>query len=144
MHNLVFQTYIYVFFSLPLAGGEVLPVPWRAANEDVENVNLATRGIQVRAAHLHTHKHLNAMGAKFQSRQKSCIIIWMLKTQFKTTKILHLPWHWLSHAESQQRHTLCLDQCKLNWTELKISAIMLFWVVVKCWGSILQIAHCSF
>lgn len=88
------------FFSLPLAGGEVLPVPRRAANEDVENVNLATRGIQVRAAHLHTHKHLNAMGAQCQSRQKSCIIIWMLKTQLKAQKYctcLDIDGHMLNH-----------------------------------------------
>lgn len=37
-----------------LAGGEVLPVSWRAANEDVENVDLAPCGVQVRPTHQHS------------------------------------------------------------------------------------------
>lgn len=46
-------------FSLLLAGGEVLPVSRRAANEDVENVNFAPRRIEVRAAQLCTTQHQN-------------------------------------------------------------------------------------
>lgn len=81
------HVFMCFFFSLPLTGGEVLPVPWRAANEDVENVNLATRGIQVRAAHLHAHKHLNAVGVKCQSRREEshyCFGCWKLNFKHKS------------------------------------------------------------
>lgn len=47
-------------FSLLPAGGQVLPVSRRAANEDAEDVNFAPRRIEVRATQLctiQTHKH---------------------------------------------------------------------------------------
>lgn len=46
-----------VVFSLPIAGGEILPVSRRVADEDVENVNFAPCRIQVRAIQLHTNPH---------------------------------------------------------------------------------------
>lgn len=42
---------------IPLAGGEVLPVSRRAANEDVENVDFAPGCIQVRLLFTPTHTH---------------------------------------------------------------------------------------
>lgn len=47
-------SYYVMTVILFLAGGEVLPVSWRASDEDAENVDLAPCCIQVRRTHQHS------------------------------------------------------------------------------------------